>query len=105
MQQLIWVFKVCQSTHWWFSVEKGLYKKNCLGAQWESHLTEMVILSDHNTFKISFEKLEKNTGKPVLSGDSKVDKTKILKTDGSLMQVESIAECSKRAFCNTFDLH
>ena len=23
----------------------------------------------------------------------------------SLMKVESIAECSKRAFCNTFDLH
>ena len=22
-----------------------------------------------------------------------------------LMQVKSIAECSKRAFCNTFDLH
>ena len=24
---------------------------------------------------------------------------------GSLMKVESIAECSLRAFCNTFDLH
>ena len=29
-----------------------------------------------------------------------IDKTKVLKTDGSLMQVESIA-----AFCNAFDLH
>ena len=28
-----------------------------------------------------------------------------LKTGGSLMQVESIAECSLGAFCNTFDLH
>ena len=32
-------------------------------------------------------------------------KTKVLKTDGSLMQVESIAGCSLGAFCNTFDVH
>ena len=38
--------------------------------------------------------------KPVLSGHSKIDKTKVLKTNGSLMKVEGIAEC-----CNTFDLH
>ena len=44
--------------------------------------------------------------KPVLSGHSKTDKTKVLKTNGSLMKVESIAECSLGgAFCNTFDLH
>ena len=41
------------------------------------------------------------TVKPVLSGHSKIDKTKVLKTNGSLMKVESIAE----AFCNAFDLH
>ena len=34
------------------------------------------------------------TVKPVLSGHSKIDKTKILVTNGSLMQVRSIAECS-----------
>ena len=34
------------------------------------------------------------TVKPVLSGHSKIDKTKVLKTNGSLMKVESIAECS-----------
>ena len=34
------------------------------------------------------------TLKPVLSGNSKIDKTKILMTNGSLMKVESIAECS-----------
>ena len=45
------------------------------------------------------------TVKPVLSGHSKMDKTKVLKTNGSLMKVESIAECSLGAFCNTFDLH
>ena len=45
------------------------------------------------------------TVKSVLSGHFKKGKTKVLKTDGSLMQVESIAECSLVAFCNTFDLH
>ena len=34
------------------------------------------------------------TVKPVLSGHSKIDKTKVLMTNGSLMRVESIAECS-----------
>ena len=34
------------------------------------------------------------TVKPVLSGHSKIDKTKILMMNGSLMKVESIAECS-----------
>ena len=45
------------------------------------------------------------TVKPVLSGHSKIGKTKVLKTDGSLMQVKSISECSLGAFCNTFDLY
>ena len=31
--------------------------------------------------------------------------TNILMINGSLMEVESIAECSLGAFCNTFDLH
>ena len=34
------------------------------------------------------------TVKPVLNGHSKIDKKKILMTTGSLMKVESIAECS-----------
>ena len=38
------------------------------------------------------EKLLEATVKPVLSGHSKIDKTKVLKTKGSLMKVESIAE-------------
>ena len=41
--------------------------------------------------------------KPVLSGHS-IDKTKVLKTNGNLMKVKSIAECSLGAFCNTLDL-
>ena len=34
------------------------------------------------------------TAKPVLSGHSKIDKTRMLMTNGTLMKVESIAECS-----------
>ena len=45
------------------------------------------------------------TVKHVLSGHSKKNKIKVLKTNCSLMKVESIAECSLGAFCNTFDLH
>ena len=41
--------------------------------------------------------------KPVLSGHSTIDKTKVFKTNGSLMKVECIAECSLGVFCNTFD--
>ena len=45
------------------------------------------------------------TVKLVLRGHSKIDKAKVLTTNGSLMKVESIAECSLGAFCNIFDLH
>ena len=45
------------------------------------------------------------TVKPVLSGHSKIDKTKDLKPCGSLMQVKSTAQCSYGTFCNTFDLY
>ena len=34
------------------------------------------------------------TVKPVIRGHSKIDKTKVLRTNGSLMKVERIAECS-----------
>ena len=40
------------------------------------------------------------TVKPVYNGFSKIDKTKVLMTNGSLMKVESTAECS-----HTFNLH
>ena len=35
-----------------------------------------------------------DTVKPVLSGQSKIDKTKTLLTNGSLTKVQSMAECS-----------
>ena len=50
---------------------------------------------------IKFQKYSKYCLKHPL----KIDKTKVSKTNGSLMKVESIAECSLGAFCNTFDLH
>ena len=34
------------------------------------------------------------TVEPVLSGHSKIDKTKVLITNGSLMKFKNIAECS-----------
>ena len=55
-----------------------------------------------------------STVKPVLNDLSKIDKPKIVMTNGSLMKVESVAEGSPwsrmlqkaplGAFCNTFDL-
>ena len=51
-------------------------------------------------------------GKPILlqknlsyASTQKEDQKLGFKIDYHLMQVKSIAECSKRAFCNTFDLH
>ena len=44
------------------------------------------------------------TVNPVLSEHSQKTK-KVFKTYNRLMQVESSAECSRGAFCSTFDLH
>ena len=43
--------------------------------------------------------------KHVLSGHSKIDKTKILMTSVSLMKVKVLQNAPIGAFCNTFDLH
>ena len=45
------------------------------------------------------------TVRPVLSGHSKRRPKMVFKPDYRLMQIKSIAECSKIAFCNTFHLH
>ena len=45
------------------------------------------------------------TVKVCLKRPLKIDKRKVLKTNGSLMKVKRIAECSLGPFCNTFDLH
>ena len=44
--------------------------------------------NDHEIIKLH------GTVKPVLSSHLKIDKTKVLMENGSLMKVESIAECS-----------
>ena len=44
------------------------------------------------------------TVKPVLNGHSKIITTKILLTDGSLMKIESNAECSPWSILQTFQL-
>ena len=53
-----------------------------------------------NTLLIHIGIDKQGTVELVLSCHSKIDKTKILMTNGSLIKVESIAGC-----CNTFDLH
>ena len=54
------------------------------------------VTAGHFDTKFDLEQVSGNIDrvKPVLSGHSKIDKTKILMTNGSLMKVESIAECS-----------
>ena len=61
-----------------------------------------MLLYVHKEFFFEFECY---TEKPFLSGHTKLDKRKILKANGRLMKVGSVAECSLEAFCNTFDLH
>ena len=55
--------------------------------------------NDHARVFLAY--IKQSIVEPVLSGHSKIDKTKVLKTNGSLMKVKSITECSLRAF----DLH
>ena len=43
--------------------------------------------------------------KTCVKQQSQKDRKFVFKTNYRLMQVKNIAECSKRAFCNTFDLH
>ena len=53
------------------------------------------------------------TVKPVLSGHSNIDKTKVLKTNGILNEGQKYCRLNEGqkycrmlgAFCNTFDLH
>ena len=59
----------------------------------------------HSSFEACSAISSIGTVKPVLSSHSKRRPKLVFKTDYRLMQVKSIAECSKRAFCNTFDLH
>ena len=60
---------------------------------------EHVYINDVNAaawsnIKILVSIPKRGTLKPVLSGHSEIGKTKILMTNGSLMKLETIAECS-----------
>ena len=57
---------------------------NLLGTKEGEHMLSQAF----HVCKISY------TEKPVLNGLSKIDKTKVITTNGSLMKVKSIAECS-----------
>ena len=57
--------------------------------------------SAHVTYLIDLTRYSK----PVLSSHSEIDKTKVLKTNSSLMKVEVLQNAPLGAFCNTFDLH
>ena len=46
----------------------------------------------------SFVSMRPHTVKPVLNGHLKIDKTKVLMENCSLMEVKSIAECSLQYF-------
>ena len=46
------------------------------------------------SFSIKIVTKRSDTVQPVVSGHSIIDTTKVLKTNGSLMKVESIGECS-----------
>ena len=66
----------------------------------------------HHVSQTSYCSAVKNYGsylkeysKTCLKGPLKKDHKFVFKTKYYLMQVKSLAECSKRAFCNTFDLH
>ena len=80
----------------------GIYKERYEKMVRELSFTKKRLQQQHDeeleTEHASKKGVEKRVGyllhKPVLSGHSKVDKAKVLKTDGSLMQVESIAEWS-----------
>ena len=57
-------------------------------------LALMLALASMKNQLMGFNFICMDTVEPVLNGHSKMDKTKILMTNGSLMKVESIAECS-----------
>ena len=79
---------------------------NCSRYFWNEQLCDFNInrpvektdmgLNDKKVCKITQNAKSSNisTVKPVLSGHSKIDKTKVLMTNGSLVKVKSIAECS-----------
>ena len=68
---------------------------------WFKHFSKLVVSAPGEGDTYCFSRAQ-YTVKPVLSGHSTIDKTKILKTNGSLMKVKIIAECSKGSILQYF---
>ena len=90
------VFAICQYV---VTIIPVPYKELRLAPIMLIHITSLVVFSImgiHTDWIGSHSLLVTilSTVKPVLSSHSKIDKTKILMTNGSVMKVESIAECS-----------
>ena len=74
----------------------------------EGILVWIVTVQNCDTMKnyvLSVISTKKDTVKPEENDHSQKERNLVFNTNYPLMQVKSIAECSKRAFCNTFDLH
>ena len=70
------------------------------------HLPGPYSMFKTNCFTILFKNLPpKSTVKTCLKRPLENRQNKDQKANGRLMKVESNAECSLGAFCNTFDLH
>ena len=87
------------STEWTYSSKpcEICFKRKWWSIKWHTHLIAIYASRDGNGLGGSFYccvTLWVNTVKPVLSGHSKIDTTKVLMTNGGLMKVESTAECS-----------
>ena len=88
MRRLAWAFAVCKC-----DVPKSLVLAHVFASLGPELQCPLRVKEDLSTVK------------PVYNGHSKIDKTKVFATNGSVMKVESITECSLWAFCNTFGLH
>ena len=98
----IWHYK--ETLYWLFRKQFKLWhRRKAVALKWTIMLyIGFGILQYQNIFHTNTQEVTlfhwtwvyNNTVKPVLSGHSKIDKTMILMTDGSIMTVKSIAECS-----------
>ena len=66
--------------------------ENGRGIKIKSHIKSLQV--PHRLAKYKMEVITMNYSKTCLKGHSKIDKTKILMTNGSLMKIKSIEECS-----------
>ena len=123
LNKIILFYSLLLQVSYWLATSSESTAKQQITREQNVHLLDLAIYTDYaivvQAFNLAgegpksdvvYQKTEEgceylNTVKRVLSGHLKIHKTNVLKTNGSLMKVKSIAECSFGAFCNTFDLH